>query len=427
MKWFDLPGLRFAHGRAAANRSPLTTLRVSNVSPATARLPEVPGADAVQALLAIPPRPRFNRITPSEVDGADDITAEEDISEEWDQFMGWRPPPATPPKPIEDCSASDRSLVDGIRFHPLVAAVAIAFREHRPLVLSPDMIWLLIAQGFANHVNANAAALRPRLVDHAGTVAITVRRDEFVMGSPANPWREVIGDISQQIRAHIGAGTHDLLVPTFSTTGEAERAAAEVVLLGALKEFFSYRFETLCGIPQILLEGTDDDWELLASRTRGLGRFDFEWWTTPLAPILDEFIAAVRGRTDARFWQSIYKLEEESGGPYINGWLTAFFPYLTDQRSGWPTERNPWLEDGGRELLESLFPLGKKLERRRPSGPKTSAFPTGLTCAPFAWQYLDRRLDMEFLGGFVGVRQEPDSLRLRPEIGWAVREQTPIG
>jgi hypothetical protein len=30
---------------------------------------------------------------------------------------------------------------------------------------------------------------------------------------------------------------------------------------------------------------------------------------------------------------------------------------------------------------------------------------------------------MEFLGGFVGVRQEAATLCLRPEIGWAVREQ----
>jgi hypothetical protein len=29
---------------------------------------------------------------------------------------------------------------------------------------------------------------------------------------------------------------------------------------------------------------------------------------------------------------------------------------------------------------------------------------------------------MEFLAGFVGFTQEADSLRLRPKIGWAVRE-----
>jgi hypothetical protein len=30
---------------------------------------------------------------------------------------------------------------------------------------------------------------------------------------------------------------------------------------------------------------------------------------------------------------------------------------------------------------------------------------------------------MELLGGFVGVTQEAETLRLRPEIGWGVRER----
>jgi hypothetical protein len=42
--------------------------------------------------------------------------------------------------------------------------------------------------------------------------------------------------------------------------------------------------------------------------------------------------------------------------------------------------------------------------------------------APFSWDYLDRSFDMEFLGGFVGVSQDRETLAVKPEIGWAVRE-----
>jgi len=34
---------------------------------------------------------------------------------------------------------------------------------------------------------------------------------------------------------------------------------------------------------------------------------------------------------------------------------------------------------------------------------------------------------MEFVGGFVGVRQELATLALHPEIGWAVRSATEGG
>ena len=53
-------------------------------------------------------------------------------------------------------------------FHPVVAAAHRAFMDHRPLRLSPDAIWLMICQAAANHVNAHAEELRPRLVRHEG-------------------------------------------------------------------------------------------------------------------------------------------------------------------------------------------------------------------------------------------------------------------
>ncbi|HEV3083385.1 MAG TPA: DUF4419 domain-containing protein, partial [Gemmataceae bacterium] len=111
-----------------------------------------------------------------------------------------------------------------------------------------------------------------------------------------------------------------------------------------------------------------------------------------------------------------------SGGPYASGWLTAFFPYLKVERTGTASQRNPWLDRGGKELQELLYPPpGMDLHRWSP-GPTTQAFPSGLAQAPFLWTYYGESFAMEFLGGFVGVRQDAATLRVRPEIGWAVRE-----
>jgi hypothetical protein len=368
---------------------------VAKVAPANAVLPEVPYKVAVEALLTKPPS----------------------------RWPGMQQTVAQPTRPVQACSRYHGHLVAGVNFHPVVAAIHLAFNDHRPLVLSPDMLWLLVAQGFANHVNANAEDLRPAFVKHPGKVAIAVRRDDFVKGSPENPWPEAFGEFSRHIREHLGATTHDLLLPNFSTTGAAERAAAEVVLLDAMRSFFSYEFFTACGIPQIVLEGTPDDWAVLTERTRGIGQFSLGWWTEALGPILDEFVAASRGRANVRFWQSIYKLDGGSGGPYTTGWITAFFPYLKDWKTGRASHQNPWLARGGKELQELLYPPAKSDPYRFGHGPTTEAFPSGLARAPFLWNYLGRCFEMEFLGGFVGVRQETDTLRLRPEIGWAVREQ----
>ncbi len=42
--------------------------------------------------------------------------------------------------------------------------------------------------------------------------------------------------------------------------------------------------------------------------------------------------------------------------------------------------------------------------------------------APFRWFYYKIFYDMEFLGGFVGIKQDTKDMTLRPEIGWIVRE-----
>jgi hypothetical protein len=281
------------------------------------------------------------------------------------------------------------------------------------------MIWLLICQGVAHHVNVHAEDLRSRFVQHQGKAQIEVRRDDFINGSPENPWGEVINEFSLRVREHIGSA-HDLFVPRFSTTGQTERIAAEIVLLDAMQSYFEYVLHTMCGIPAITLEGTAEDWQELADRAAVFAQFDLEWWFTPLQPILQEFVATARGDVRRAFWESVYKFDNFSGGAAITGWIAAFFPYFKDEQ-GKPTEKNPWLAEGGGKL--QLLLAGKwDQERFDLGGPSPGAFPSGLARAPFVWNYLEQRFDMEFLGGFVGVAQDSATLTLRPEIGWAIRQ-----
>jgi len=335
-------------------------------------------------------------------------------------------PPANAEAPsclIEASSHEDQQLVANVHIHPVLSAVHFAFNDHRPLALSPDILWLLVAQAFANHVNANAQELRSKFVRHSGAKTISVRRDHFVRGSSENPWPDVLEAFSGQVRECIGEETHDLLLPAFSTTGVVERVVAQVTLLGAMKSYFKYDFLTVCGIPQIELEGTIQDWELLVERTRALGGFGLKWWTDSLIPILNDFVAAASGQVNLPFWESIYKLRLGSGGPYVTGWVACFFPYLAESASGLATRKNPWFVHGGEMLKAALFPATEKPSERRLAGLTAEQIPGGLTQVPFNWQYHGKSNAMEFLGGFVGVRQNAQTLCLRPEIGWVIQNQ----
>ena len=43
-----------------------------------------------------------------------------------------------------------------------------AYENHLPICLTPDIIWLLIVQGFSQHVNYNAEKLREKFVNFEG-------------------------------------------------------------------------------------------------------------------------------------------------------------------------------------------------------------------------------------------------------------------
>lgn len=287
-----------------------------------------------------------------------------------------------------------------VRQHGLVQTVRTAFDQHYPLVLTPDAVWLCIAQGFAAHVNANAERLRGKFVRHQGQAEIRIRRDDFVEGSPENPWPEVFQSFSDQIAAHIGR-QRDLVVCDFSTTGPCERAASEIVLMEAMHKYFKYVVMTMCGIPTITLEGTVDDYRSIRRRVQALGEYELTWWVDALLPIVDQFIAAAQGRVERSFWQSIYNLESASGGPFVTGWINAFFPYYRPEPDE-DLEVNNWFR-GGSGLIEGHVP-------------------TGISVVPFVWEYFERHIPMELLAGFVGMAQDEGTLALRPAIGWAARK-----
>lgn len=388
---------------STASHAICQVFNVSDVTIANTPLPEIAYKSAIEALLAPPPVPKQLR------------HCVEPTSHR----------PARPTRQVEACTRYHGSLVDNVNFHPFVAAVDLAFRGHRPIVLSPDMLWLLLAQGVANHINAHAEELRHQFVAHTGKATLIVRREDFLKGSPENPWSEVIYAFREQLREHIGPTTHDMFQPRFSTTTQLEQTAAVVVLMDAMQSYFSYEFHTKCGIPQVVLEGTLADWEQLAERAESMGRFGPAGWSATLSPILHQFVAAARGDIHTDFWNSFYKSSDASGGPYITGWITAFFPYLKSNSTGLATTLNPWLEAGGERLEKLLDPHSRGDRLAFPDGPTTEAFPSGLARAPFVWKYYDEMFNMEFLAGFVGVAQDTDTLRLRPEIGWAIVEEIP--
>ena len=288
---------------------------------------------------------------------------------------------------LEQCSSGE--VVPGVS--NIVGLAHTCFAQHRHMILDPDAIWSTIESGLAIHINKNAEELRSKFVNFQGKVTIEIRRDSFIRGGN-NDWEGCFDEFSEKIGEFIGP-KKDLIVGKFSTTGKIQRVCSEIILMNCMKEYFNYLCTTCCSIPVITLLGEVQDWEGILDRVRKFDEFGLPWWTGELIPVLEELVKAAKGEISLDFWRSWYKEGGGSGGPFITGHVTKFFPYI------------------GHELVKNKF--GGRIT--------LSDFPIGANGVPFVWRYYDTQYPMEFIGGILGLEQREDGA-LRAGFGWAVHD-----
>jgi len=283
-----------------------------------------------------------------------------------------------------------------------VSAVHYAYSSHRPLTISPDMIWLLIEQGFAYHLHYYSDSIQTQIVKFKGKKTITIYNIDFIKGSEKSNWAKEISKFSDSIKNYMGNDLHKLLVPEFSTTKFNEKIAYEITMMDAVEKYFDYVDITLCGIPQITLVGTTEDWEKIYNNAQKLKKYGLDQWIDKLEPILQEFILTSQGKINKKFWNSMYKIKSTYNKGLLNGWILIFFPYLN---SGTHLTKNKFINEKSDYIDSNMLPQG-------------------IGKIYFKWIHLpeNKTYDMELYAGFIGIRQDTLSKNLIPEIGWAVRD-----
>ena len=221
----------------------------------------------------------------------------------------------------------------------------LAWCQHRPVSLSPDVIWLLICQQFSHYVNKNPETMRKHLVSHEGKEELVVKTNDLF--SEQADWVGLIDGFAAEIGKYTRDDLSSTLVADFTTTGIDERIASEVTLMDVTKPYFEYlAIYAVCGIPSITLTGTPEDWKKVLAKTRALGHIGLEWWTAELEPVLQEFVKASEGNPDYWFWKDIVKKSRPRtiqgptcGRRYrpltkFDGWFLKFFPF--DEKAARP-------------------------------------------------------------------------------------------
>jgi hypothetical protein len=309
-------------------------------------------------------------------------------------------------------------LIDHGATHPLLAAVGLAFAQHRPLVISPDAVWLTIAQGVAQHVRLHAEQLRPRLVRHHRRKRLTVTTNG--VPADADAWARAIDDYRALLAEEISDGRARLFECDFSTSTDVDRLASQIVLLDAYSPYFSLWMICICGIPSITLTGTTDDWRRIRERLDVVAELDLGFWCRSLAPILDQFVSATGGAIDLDFWRRIYNPFDAYGGELITGWITRLYPYV--EYSGRVDTPNPMLD----------LPIDEPKQRttatqRNYAGPGLRSDSVPAVLSRVTVHIVDRaageQRSVDIVAGVTAVTQDDDGA-LRPIAGWYLESAT---
>ena len=306
-----------------------------------------------------------------------------------------------------------KSFSDDERFYTFTGkdvffkTIVRAYAEHRPLVFSPDMIWVLISQGFARYVNAHTEELRDQLVNHSRKMELVVQSDKDLLSEDAD-WEKMMGDFTAQINENTKGDIAKTITADFTTTGITERITSQITLMETMKSYFDYVVHYLaCGIPSVTLTGTPQDWQKVLEKTQQLEKYGISRWTKSLVPILTEFVKASEGKPNQAFWQNMVKkgsVDKLTGGgctpgqpTELDGWILKFFP---DENGLTPDQV-----------------------------PHTHKMPSERVYVDFKYQVINP-VDgtvivdtlLQHIAGCIGTEVDTLTHALKPKMGWVVRQ-----
>ncbi len=230
---------------------------------------------------------------------------------------------------------------------PILYGFYTAYTNHYPIRIKPDDIWLLIVQAFSHHVDTNSEILREHFVNFDNRKTLTIVYEQELCKE--NVDKKILEDFSIQInekaKKYLGEELLEKLTPNFTTTNYDSLIISKISIMGVFKKYFTYSMlRPICGIPYIILEGTEEDYLKIKYKAKKLRKFDFKWYIDRIIPHIEKMIDAKKGNIDVNYFKNFVQKTEVMGAKNfcrspkqvkldaINGWILDFFAYKEGYR-----------------------------------------------------------------------------------------------
>ena len=202
-----------------------------------------------------------------------------------------------------------------------LSTVIAAYNNHWVLRTRPEDWWATISQIVAIRIDRHAKdpAVRQFFVSHEGKKQLTVEIGASIEGINNE---EFFQQMTSQINENINKPNYTKIMQSdFSQTKPVDRIVNSIMLMNAFEEYFEYRTLLACGIPGVIMDGSEEDWQNLIVKLDNLEKLleplnkvlDLGKWFGTSKSVLKNLLDTYRKNPDISWWAGIFDKKRAYG------------------------------------------------------------------------------------------------------------------
>lgn len=164
------------------------------------------------------------------------------------------------------------NMIKGSTHNDLINAIIASYNNHLSLKLRPTDIMMALQMIIATCVNNNSTSkeqssfnlaeehsssgtkMRHLFVEHMGKVKLTVEKGSFNIDYFCNQFKLLMQENIKNPEFITNFCTN------YTSTTQLQSTVSNMFLMNTMKEYFSFEMILGCGIPSVVMEGTQEDW-----------------------------------------------------------------------------------------------------------------------------------------------------------------------